>query len=398
MELILQTNLSLSTSQLHIDLINIVEETRTSLAELLELVKNLTKREGILARAVNETAENLEVKIMQSSSYSRIVRDALVNSMVALTTANTTRNQVDEIFELFISSRANLLDVRENLTNANQLLQDILRLRGELIDIANQSDSISQEQNQTVNSLRQRSYILLDNTTESLANICETVENENATAVHLRGIQNCTIPDLDQLLAKAQIRLQDAVSNSSAVLNRSMLIYDRVLSLVVPDYNSEQLLNDSLSSLEEAEELMDNIESQTNETVLLEDAFKVINTTVNELSARIEYLDSTATDLTERARNAFTLANTSVISAEKVIEDAQFLLDELQQRLDELIEFFERYDSLVKLVRRAENVSEEAVNESENQLSEIQRIASVIENIDTVLQGAVEKLNTAIQV
>ena len=398
MDLIQQTNISLSSSQFHSDLINTVEETRVSLAELLELVKNLTKREIILTGAINETTTSLDVKITQLSGYSRVVREALFSSMRALTTANTTRNEVDSLVELFASTRFDLIEIRGNLANANRLLSDMLLLREELIDIANQSDIISKDQAQLVNELRQQSTILLDNTSESLANMCEAVENENTTVVHLRGIRNCTLSDLDQLLITAQSQLQQAISNSSEVLNRSIVIYDKVLNIVIPDYKSEGFVNASTVSLENAEELSDNTESLTNKTLALRDLFELINTTIDELTMRIEYLDSVATDLTARARNALALANSSVVSAEVVIEDVQDLLEELERELNELMEFLDSYNDLLEIVRRAENVSEEAVNESEDQLSEIQRIASITENMNILLQNTVDNLNTAMRV
>lgn len=398
LELILQINISLSSLEFHEDLISTVNDIQGSLTQLLELAKNLSQREVLLASAVNQTSINLDVKVARLTGYSAIVRQALVNSMIALNTANTTRNEVDSLFELFASSRAEVLEIEENITRANRILSNIILLRLDLIGIANQSDALSIEQSDTVNRLRVQSNILLDNTTEALASICEAVENENTTLVHSQSIRNCTLPDLDELLIKARDQLQNAIDNSTKVLNNSILVHDEVLRIMIPDYNENQLLNASENSLKDAEQLMINIESLANETSALQSRFNYINTTIEGLSSRIEYLDSTATDLTERARDALSLANTSALSAEVVIEETQLISEELARRLDEILEFLRKYNDLLMLVRRAENISEDAVDRSNEQLNEMQRVMSVIANIDGTLQRTMDTLTTAMNV
>ena len=398
LELILQINISLSSLEFHEDLISTVNDIQGSLTQLLELAKNLSQREVLLASAVNQTSVNLDVKVARLTGYSAIVRQALVNSMIALNTANTTRNEVDSLFELFASSRAEVLEIEENITRANRILSNIILLRLDLIGIANQSDALSIEQSDTVNRLRVQSNILLDNTTEALASICEAVENENTTLVHSQSIRNCTLPDLDELLIKARDQLQNAIDNSTKVLNNSILVHDEVLRIMIPDYNENQLLNASENSLKDAEQLMINIESLANETSALQSRFNYINTTIEGLSSRIEYLDSTATDLTERARDALSLANTSALSAEVVIEETQLISEELARRLDEILEFLRKYNDLLMLVRRAENISEDAVDRSNEQLNEMQRVMSVIANIDGTLQRTMDTLTTAMNV
>ncbi len=398
LELILQINISLSSLEFHEDLISTVNDIQGSLTQLLELAENLSQREVLLASAVNQTSVNLDVKVARLTGYSAIVRQALVNSMIALNTANTTRNEVDSLFELFASSRAEVLEIEENITRANRILSNIILLRLDLIGIANQSDALSIEQSDTVNRLRVQSNILLDNTTEALASICEAVENENTTLVHSQSIRNCTLPDLDELLIKARDQLQNAIDNSTKVLNNSILVHDEVLRIMIPDYNENQLLNASENSLKDAEQLMINIESLANETSALQSRFNYINTTIEGLSSRIEYLDSTATDLTERARDALSLANTSALSAEVVIEETQLISEELARRLDEILEFLRKYNDLLMLVRRAENISEDAVDRSNEQLNEMQRVMSVIANIDGTLQRTMDTLTTAMNV
>ena len=398
MELILQTNISLSSLVFHEDLISTVDDIRESLTQLLELVKNLSRREILLASAVNHTSVSLDVKIARLTGYSAIVRQALVNSKIALDTANTTRNEVDTLSELFASSRLELMEIEENITRANQILANIILLRLDLIAIANQSNALSIQQSDTINRLRVQSNILFDNTTEALASICEAVENENTTLVHSQSIRNCTLPDLDELLIIARDRLQNAIDNSSKVLNDSILIHDEVLRIVIPDYNENQLLNASENSLKDAEQLTINIESLANETSALQSRFNYINTTIEELSDRIEYLDSTATDLTERARDALSLANTSAISAEVVIEETQLISEELARRLDEILEFLQKYNDLLMLVQRAENISEDAVDKSNEQLNEMQRVMSVVVIIDGTLQRTMDTLTTAMNV
>ena len=396
--LIHQTNLTLSSSELDNDLIDRVNNSRTSLTELLESLRNLSRREVFLEMAVNETNTSVENKETQLSNYSNIVRSALIISINSFNKANDTRFQVDALFQLLALYHSELLEITNNLTNAYTLLEDVLELRQELIDIANQSDVTSREQEQIVTVLQRTSDIILYNTTESLNDVCEAVENENSTVVHLRGVVNCTIPELDRLLINAQMQLQEAISSSARVLNESIVLYGRVLNTVIPNFDGLQLLNKSEVLLNGAEQYEDDINAQTNETRILQDLFNDINVTVTDLSIRVTILNSTAVDLIERARVALSLANSSTVSAEEVISETTWLLEELNIRLNELMDFLERYENLLEVVERAENVSERAVNESDRQYTELQRISVITDNIDRILVTTVNNLDNAIMV
>ncbi len=382
----------------HDDLINRVNSTRSSLTELLDLVTNLTRREEILKMAVNETNIRLDTKITQLSNYSGLVRSALSNSMNILTTANDTRTQVDNIFSRFVLYRSELLEITDNLTNANLLLANIVTLRQELIDIANQSNMTSKIQQETVDTLQRASDIILDNSMESLDSVCEAVDNENTTVLHLRGVVNCTITELDELLTNARMQLENAISNSARILNESIIVYDSVMNIIIPDYNGQQLLIRSEILLIQAEEYENRIDMLTNETDILQDLIDTINITVEDLSNRITVLNSTAIDLIERATVALSLANTSALSAEEAITHVTMLLEELNARLHELTEFLERYDDLLAVVRRAENISERAETESNRQYIELQRIGIIVDDINRIMVTTVENLDTAVMV
>ena len=397
-ELILQTNSTLSSSRFHSDLVETVNSTRISLMELLEIARNLSNREIVLNTAVNETTSNVKLKSALISVYSKILKEASANSMNALTSVNTTKADISNLFQLFALFRTQLFEVKDNLTNAYRKLADILLLREELAAIANSSVAKSKEQNVTVADLLAESEIMLDNTTEALASVCELLESENATLVHLRGVRNCTLPDLDKLLVEAETQLYYAIANASEVLNASIVNYDRILNTAIPKFDSQRLINDSQSILEEAIELESDANTLINDTVILQDFFIALNSTVHELTLMIDYLNSTAKDLVIRAETALSIANDSTVTGEKVIEDVEFLFNEIKRCFEELSIFLAEYNSLLQEIARAENRSEIAVSESTLQYDEVQRLLTATGNINETLQSTVANLDTAMKV
>lgn len=398
MELLLQTNLTLQAVRYDTNLTMFVTVTEESLNHLLQLVRNLTQRELLLEMAVNETSVILDNKVTRLANFSNLVREAFKSSEMALKAANNTRIEVDSIFDLHEILRRELYKIQEDLTTAHQYLEGIALLRESLANIANESSMLSMEQTQTVKSLLLQSGILVDNTTNSLDIMCEAVTIENSTATELRDARNNTVTALDQLMILTNQSLQAALSNSSSVLTRSIAVYDSVLGIVIPDYNGNKLLMSARFLLTEAAKQRRGIDSLSNETKLLRNVYLLINTSVQDIVMRIEYLDSTVADLLNRSRVALSTANTSVASAEIVIQEVDSLLEEIQRRLEELQRFLVNYNSLVELVRMAENISSTALGSSTSQLQEVQRIANLTRNVDTLLQRTLTHLDTTMKV
>lgn len=385
--LMIAVNKSLETSKNDEQLVRALFEVSSKLLRLYDLLMNVTEREEYLWRRINEVQKILRERMRNQSQFTQVIEDAHRTSRQLQQTNTTIQRNINIFFSQISTINGHLTTAATNLSTALELATRISNIVNNLASIARALEISALNQSLTVHELLQQMYLLNDNTTDLLFEMCEILDIENSTLNLLLVLADCSSNELDVLLEEAQTKLQAAVGNASEILIESKSLYNKVSSIVLPDFNSHGLLNNSLQLVtdagnvyQEGEEVLDDIEG-------LRDNFTLLYSEAKLLFQKIEYLNQTAVELIVREHGARAMGNITAAEGENLIEEIDKLLMMLEQRLLEQMVFLSKLENLTALVERAENTSNKSLSAANEQRSILEGILDVAHRSEELLNA-----------
>ena len=390
---------SLNTSRNDPALVELVQLTYNKLLELREQVRNFSLREAEMKKNLDNVKEEVKRRIQEGDTFSQFVRLAeTTNRTASQLLINTEANIIEYMRQLSIVNYKLNEVALSNLTAAQELEKKIKEMTDDLRGIAVLLEAAALNQSETVRELVRETYLLVDNTTDLMLSMCELLDIENTTLVHLRGLVECSVTELDLVFREAQIKLEQAVRNSSHVLSESIDLNTRVSALVLPDYDSEHLLETAQRLLANVSNVFQDGLNALNITNILRNNYTRLYFEAQELFSRAEYLNRTAVELFIREHGARALANISTIEGEKVISEIESLLSELNSQLQDILTFLAKLNEATVVVEEAERVSNISWQEAEEQRKKLANIEMVVKSTAVFLNSALSALEEAITV
>jgi coxsackievirus/adenovirus receptor len=368
-----------------------VNFTLYKLLELQELIQNITQRREYLQTRLDEIQKSLKRKEANQTRLSQILDQIFRISSSVETQSVANQMNITRVLDILKIVSNNLNIAERNVSIAQGLIEEILNIFSNLVNATNVLEIASFNQSVAVQAILQQAYVLSDNATDVLADMCEILDMENSTLTLLEGLNDCATKELDSIIEQVETKLQIAIENASQVYSESNRLYKLVIDLVLPE-GVDKLLNESrivlgnvnTVSTREAE-LHRNIQG-------LEGLFMLLDISVQALSRRIGNLNETALDLIGRGEASLELANMTAIKTEGVINEIYNLSAYLEQKLKEFISFAGQLENITKIVERAENISNISLATAEGQLTvirEIRRIINKSENLIKIIEETV---------
>ena len=397
--LIATVHQSLNSSKNDPALVELVQVTYNKLLELREQVRNFSLREVEMKKNLDNVKEEIKMRIREVERFSQFVRlIETTNRTASQLLINTKVNIIEYTRQLsIINYKLNEIAL-SNLTTAQELEKKIKEMADSLRDIAVVLEAAALNQSKTVSELVRETYLLVDNTTDLMLSMCELLDIENATLVHLRGLIECSVAELDLLFREAQMKLEQAGRNSSHVLSESIDLNIRVSALDLPDYDSEYLLETAQKLLANVSSVFQDGLNALNITNILRDNYTRLYFEAQELFSRADYLNHTAVELFIREHGARALANISTIEGEKVISEIESLLFELNRRLQDILTFLAKLNEVTAVVEEAERVSNISRQEAEEQAKKLANIEMVVKSTVLLFNSALSALEEAMTV
>ena len=397
--LIATVNQSLNSSKNDPALVELVQVTYNKLLELREQVRNFSLREFEMKKNLENVKEELRRRGREIDIFSQFVRLAETTNRTASQLLISTEVNIIEYMRQISIVNYKLNEIAlSNLTTAQELKKKIKEMADSLRDIAVVLEAAALNQSETVRKLIRETYLLVDNTTDLMLSMCELLDVENTTLVHLQGLVECSVNELNLLFREAQIKLEQAARNASHVLTESIDLNTRVSALVLPDYDSEHLLETAQRLLANASSVFQDGLNVLNITNILRNNYTQLYTEAQELFSRADYLNRTAVELFIREHGARALANISTIEGEKVISEIESLLAELNRRLQDILAFLAKLNEVTAVVEKAERVSNISRKEAEKQEIELAKIEMVVKSSAMILNSALSALEEAMKV
>ena len=381
------------------DIMRRLNTTRNILNDLNSLVASLVDRERRLRSNVSELTAQVtseQSRVEDSENLQNSAESAFQRTQIPLMQARMTlQNAINEA-----SAVQNLLEQQAtmNLARATEIHDMLQEELSKLIDLVNQTETISLEQQRNAAELFDRAVTLMNVSANRLSLLCDLLDRQNATLMELRILQSTDILNTDDLLKLARPELSDAVTAATSIFAIAEQLREMVRDLPRQDFMENQLLSNAESLQQRATDQLSNSRSLNEQLTATQMSFAEVNSTAERLLQESEELHRAASELMRRALAARNSANMSTTEGNQLIATAEQLLTELRQRLEEVTRFYNNLQQLLEVIRRAENTSNMAANEARIQQQEVANATRLANEAAALLLQASRDIQQAMQV
>ena len=259
-------------------------------------------------------------------------------------------------------------------------------------------NTTSHKQLALANSLADDITCALENATQALELLYETVALQNVTLVQVQAIEEDVLPPLINLYKEVRNSFTEVARDVPEALEEAKRLQEAVRNISVPDFDVERGHRE-LDRLEN-ETLALTLAASSVDTELdaLQTNFTSLNTSAVELLTESNRLNQLAQELLSVAHSAQALANDSVERGNAIIAEARSILIQLQRGLLDADNFTAGLAEALQSVEQAENESIVTEENAKERAMEVVEIASTVNLAADTLRRASQTLQTVIEV
>lgn len=264
--------------------------------------------------------------------------------------------------------------------------------------MAREVNSTSHEQQALADSLLDEITCALENATQALELLDETVALQNTTLAKVQQIEEDVLPPLLDIYMEARNTFINISRDAPFALSEARRLQEAIRNISIPDFDVE-LGHRELDRLEnETLELSLAASSIDEELDTLLTNFTILESSATELLMESERLNGLAQELLSIAHSAQALASDSVVSGNAIIAEARDILSQLQRGLSDADNFTVGLAEVLRNIEVAENESAAAEENAGQHAVEVMEIASRVNTAAETLQNASQTLQSAIEV
>ena len=264
--------------------------------------------------------------------------------------------------------------------------------------MAREVNGTSHEQQALADSLLDEVTCALENATQALELLDETIALQNITLLKVQRIEEDILPPLLDIYMEARSSFTAVSRDAPLALNEAKRLQEAIRNISVPDFNVEQGHRE-LDRLEnETLELSLAASSVDAELDILLTNFTILDSSATELLMESDRLNRLAQELLSIAHSAQALANDSVEHGNSIIAEARDILSQLQRGLSDADNFTVGLAEMLRNIELAENQSSTAEENAGQRVLEVMEIASRVNTAAETLQNVSQALQTAIEV
>ena len=274
----------------------------------------------------------------------------------------------------------------------------ILLQFNELQRLAREVNTTSHEQQALAYSLLDEITCALENATQALELLNETIALQKTTLAKVQQIEEDILPPLLDIYMEARSSFTAIARDAPLALSEAKRLQEAIRNISIPDFDVEQGHRE-LDRLEnETLELSLAASGVDAELDVLLTNFTILDSSATELLMESDRLNRLAQELLSIAHSAQSLANDSVESGNAIIADARDIFTQLQQGLSDADSFAVGLAEVLWSIELAENESAAAEENTGRSAVEVMGIASRVNTAAETLQNASQTLLTAIEV
>jgi predicted RNase H-like HicB family nuclease len=268
----------------------------------------------------------------------------------------------------------------------------------ELQRLAGDVNTTSHEQQALAYSLLDEITCALENATQALELIDETIALQNATLAKVQQIEEDILPPLLEIYMEARGSFMAIARDAPLALTEARRLREAIRNISIPDFDVERGLRE-LDRLEnEALELSLAASSVDKELNILQANFTILNSSATELLMESDRLNGLAQELLTIAHSAQALAYDSVEGGNTIIAEARDILSQLQRGLSDTDNFTVGLVEVLQNIELAETESVAAEEIVGQRAMDVVEIALRVNTAAETLQNASQTLQTAIEV
>lgn len=268
----------------------------------------------------------------------------------------------------------------------------------ELQQLAREVNSTSHEQQALADSLLDEITCALENATQALELLDETVALQNTTLAKVQQIEEDVLPPLLDIYMEARNTFINISRDAPFALSEARRLQEAIRNISIPDFDVE-LGHRELDQLEnETLELSLAASSIDEELDTLLTNFTILESSATELLMESERLNGLAQELLSIAHSAQALASDSVVSGNAIIAEARDILSQLQRGLSDADNFTVGLAEVLRNIEVADNESAAAEDNAGRHAMEVMEIALRVNTAAETLQNASQTLQSAIEV
>ena len=256
-------------------------------------------------------------------------------------------------------------------------------------------NATSHEQQVLADSLFDEITCALENATQALDLLDETISLQNTTLLKVQQIEEDILPPLLKLYMKVRNTFSAVARDTPMALEEAERLREAIRNISIPEFNVEQGHRE-LDQLENETFELSLAASNVNAELLTN--FTILNSSAVELLMESDRLNRLAQELLSIAHSVQALANDSVERGNTIISEARDIFNQLQQGLSDANNFTAGLAEVLRNIELAENESTAAEANAGQSAVEVMEITSRVNVAAETLQNASQTLQAAIEV
>ncbi len=237
----------------------------------------------------------------------------------------------------------------------------------------------------------------LINATKALDNLQETINIQNQTSITIGSFEELLL-GLEALVEEGREGLGNATRDVPIAVSESSRVLADVLRISLGDFD----LSSRTRDVEEIEEELSITNSSLNDVLLLlnvlERNVSLLNTTALQLLTDSRSLTDEALALLARSQEALLVANDSTVQGNRIISEANTLLDELRLRFSDAGNLSAGLEEVLRNLNEAEIRSLMAEEDAAKAEEMIRGVAEDVNMAVILLEGANQILSDTLTV